>query len=92
LLRALSGARGRWRQLHAGTARLRQANGNRLFGRSRTVLAFTDMVDLFAHELAGLCRRRFPGTLRLTRAFNSGFFWHSVTSDITIGFATAMPF
>jgi hypothetical protein len=60
----LSGARAgfagiRWRQLHAGAARLGKSDRNRLLGRSRTMLSFAHMMNLFAHELARLDGRCF---------------------------------
>ena len=47
----------RRRQVHSSPPRLRQADGNRLFGRGRTVLAFADVVHLLFHEFAGLSAR-----------------------------------
>src|SRR5262245_38157869 len=53
-LRALRGTA----QLHTGAPRLRQPDCDRLLRRTRAVLAFADVMDLFAHELAGLRRGR----------------------------------
>jgi hypothetical protein len=56
----------RGREFHAGASGLGQADGNRLFRRSRAVLAFANMVNFLAHELTSLRRRplslpsRFP--------------------------------
>jgi len=44
----------RRREIDAGAARLGQADGDRLFRGPRTVLALAHVVDLLAHELAGL--------------------------------------
>ena len=59
------GARRRRGELDAGAARLRQADRDRLFGRSCAVLALANVMDLFAHELTSLrarpiCRRVCP--------------------------------
>ena len=43
------------RQFHARAARLRQADGNGLLRRTRSVLSFADVMDFLAHELARLC-------------------------------------
>ncbi len=50
----------RRRQLHARAASLRQPDGDGLLRRSRTMLPFANMIDLFTNELARLRRRRFP--------------------------------
>jgi hypothetical protein len=49
-----------WREFHSRPSRLRQTNGDGLLRRSRTVLALTDVLDLFVDELAGLRGRRLP--------------------------------
>ncbi|HEX7842760.1 MAG TPA: hypothetical protein VF469_35045, partial [Kofleriaceae bacterium] len=55
---ALGGASGtgaaaaRRAQRNTGAARLRQTDRDRLLGRSRTVLAFPDVVHLLADELS----------------------------------------
>src|SRR5262245_9470012 len=50
-------------EMNPRTPRLRQTDCDRLFRRARTVLALANMVELFAHELARLCRRGPPLTL-----------------------------
>src|SRR5437763_17201222 len=45
-------------QLHAGPPRLGQPDRNRLLGRTRSVLAFADVMHLFANEFARLRARR----------------------------------
>jgi hypothetical protein len=47
----------RRRQVDARAACLGQADRDRLLRRARTVLAFADVLDLLAHELAGLGAR-----------------------------------
>src|SRR6266571_3363547 len=62
--------------------RLGQANGDRLLGRSGAVLAAANVLDLFAHELAGLGLGRLsfppglmgPGDGSLFRHDGSPFF------------------
>src|SRR5664279_342617 len=68
-------------QLHAGTARLRQTNGNRLFGRGRAVLAFADVVHLLFHEFAGLGAGRFSLARIFVGALQCFFLWHRVSSS-----------
>ena len=64
-------------QIDAGLASLRQSDRNRLLGRSCAVLAFTNVFDLLAHELAGLCRWSPASTLRLTGPLERGLPWHT---------------
>src|SRR6267378_5409443 len=59
----------RRRQLDAGPARLGEADGDGLLGRARAVLALTHVVDLLAHELAGLR----GGTLALAAVASGPF-------------------
>jgi hypothetical protein len=47
----------RW-QIHAGSPCFRQSDGDRLFRRTCAVLALADMMNLFAHVLTCLGRRR----------------------------------
>src|SRR5579883_344037 len=56
------------RQLHAGAPRLRKADGDRLFGRARAVLAATNPLDLLMHEFARLRRGRLALARRSSRA------------------------
>jgi hypothetical protein len=44
----------RHRKLDACLARLRQPDRDRLLCRARTVLAFANVIDLFANEFTGL--------------------------------------
>jgi hypothetical protein len=60
---------GRWRQRDAGFACLREADGDRLFRRARTVLPLADVMDFLAHELSSLGARRFALAGIGTRAF-----------------------
>jgi len=66
----------RWLQLHTGAPGLGKTNSDRLLGRSRAVLSFTDVVHLLAHEFAGLGARRFAFTRIFARAFQRLFFGH----------------
>src|SRR6185503_4173144 len=61
--RALLGARRRRRELHAGPARLRQSDRDRLLGGTRAVLALADVLDLLVDEFAGLRAWRLSRTL-----------------------------
>src|SRR5207237_9799741 len=77
-------------QLDAGAARLGQADGDRLFRRSRAVLAFTHVMYFLADELSRLRRRRLPRSLVLLRAFPCSCFGHG-TSVRTLANATCTP-
>src|SRR5689334_24050219 len=50
-------------ELDAGAPRLREPDRDRLLGRSGAVLALAHVMNLLAHELARLRRRRLPRTL-----------------------------
>ena len=69
------------RELHSGAARLRQADGNGLLRRPRAVLALANVVHLFAHELAGLRRRRLSLARILVRALDRFSFRHPSPPD-----------
>src|SRR5262249_16172376 len=79
VLRALPGPRapafGRGK-LHPRPPPPREPAGNRLVGRRRAVLAFANVMDLFTHELAGLCRRRLARSPVAPRAPQRFLFWH----------------
>src|ERR1041384_4201181 len=72
LFRSLLGRR----QVHSSAPRLRETDGDCLFGRSRAVLSFTNMLDLFADKLSGLRAWRFSFFLIFFRSFQSFFFRH----------------
>jgi hypothetical protein len=65
------------RELHAGAPRLRETDRDRLFRRSRPVLAFANVVHFLTNELAGLCRWRSASALRLASTCDGGFFGHT---------------
>ena len=69
----IAGLRG---QLHARPARLGETDRDGLLRRAGAMLALADMMNLFAHEFAGLRR----GCLALSRlapgALHSGFLGH----------------
>src|SRR5262245_30713275 len=58
-------------ELHAGSPRLVEADGDRLLGRRGAVLPFTNVVHLLAHELAGLRARRLTLPLVAARSLQS---------------------
>jgi hypothetical protein len=60
-------ARGRFRQLDARAPRFRQADGNGLLGRPCAMLAFSDVMNFFSHELTSLCGRGLSLSLVLAR-------------------------
>ncbi len=77
LLRLLPGRTGfRRSQLHARSPRFRQSDGDRLLGRSCAMFSFSDVLDLFAHELASLRRGRFALRFVASCTFNRLFFRH----------------
>ena len=81
-LRLALGSCRRPRQFHPGAARLRQADGNRLFGGSGAVFSFTHVVNLFADERARLRCRGSSSALRFTCALNRPLLRHGKTSRI----------
>jgi hypothetical protein len=70
--------------------RLRQADGNRLFGRARAVLAVANVLHFFAHEFAGLRAWRFALTFVAAGAFQRSFFRHD-SSLFGISHSSDMP-
>ena len=76
LLRSCALAR-RWK-LYAGASRLGEADCDGLLRRSRPVLAFADVFDLFAHKFSRLRRRRFAFSPVFARPFNGSLFWHCI--------------
>src|SRR5262249_58048777 len=68
------------RQLHAGAARLGEPDGNRLLRRAGSVLTLSDVLDLFADELAGLSAGGFALTPVTTGAVEGLFLGHGSTS------------
>src|SRR5207237_7223903 len=79
------GALLRRREFDAGAPRLGETDRDRLFGRSRAMLALADVMHLLAHEFAGLSTRCFPFALVLVRAFDRFSFWHETSLVISIG-------
>jgi hypothetical protein len=59
-------------------ARLRQSNRDGLFGGSRSMFPFADVMHLFAHEFSRLRARRFSFFSVAVRSFASFFFRHFV--------------
>src|SRR2546421_6659555 len=79
---------------HAGAPRLGQADGDRLLGRARAVLALPHVLDLLADELAGLRRRRLALPLRLMRSLDRLLLRHRPSPrdiDLAISRAAAAP-
>jgi hypothetical protein len=72
-------------EFHAGAARFRQTDGDRLLRRSRAVFPLTDVLDLLTNELPRLRRWRLACSLRLPRAFNGSLFRHHNTSTESSG-------
>src|SRR6266700_8354118 len=66
----------RRREIDARPARLGQANGNRLLGGLRSVLAFANVVHFFADELPRLRRRRLSLAFILLGSFHGFLFGH----------------
>jgi len=63
-------------KLDARFARLRQPNGNGLLRRACAMLAFANVIDLFADELACLCRWSPAGAFRRASSLERGLLWH----------------
>lgn len=63
-------------QLHACPPGLGESDGDCLLRRCRAMLAFADVMHLFAHELPGLSAGGLAFTRVLTRTVNGLSFWH----------------
>jgi hypothetical protein len=63
-------------EFHSGSARLGEADGNGLLRRASAMLAFADVVHLFADEFACLSGRGVAFALVFPCSFERGFFWH----------------
>src|SRR5262245_10619793 len=70
----------RWPELYSGTTGFRKTDGDGLLRRTRAVFAFSDVVHLLAHELAGLRRARFPLFLVPFGAFQRFLLRHVASS------------
>jgi hypothetical protein len=66
----------RRRQLNACAPRFGKPDRNGLLRASRSVLSLTNMVHLFAHELARLRAGRFALASVFARPLDCSFFWH----------------
>jgi hypothetical protein len=66
----------RRRKADACTSRLRKTDGDGLLGRSRAVLAATDVVNLFSDKFSSYGRGRFTRAHRLARALDGSLFRH----------------
>lgn len=67
----------RRRKIYSGTTRLEKPNSDGLFRVARAVFAFSDVLNLFAHEFAGLSGMGFPFPGILMSALNGTFFGHT---------------
>src|SRR5438132_1090604 len=63
--------------MDAGAPCLRQSDGDGLLRLTRSMLALSDVMHLFAHKLAGLRRRRLPLALVLARPLHRLLLWHA---------------
>src|SRR5262249_23929267 len=64
------------RQFHAGATGLGKTDGDRMLGRTGTVLAFTDVFHLFPDEFTGLHAGRLAFALVLRGTLQRLFVWH----------------
>ena len=71
------------RQIDARPPSLGQPDGDGLLGRSRPVLAFADVLDLLADELAGLRRGRLALPFILAGPFNRFLFRHGIPLSVS---------
>ena len=70
-----------WLQWHAGASRFGQSDGNRLLRRASAMFAFTDVLYLLTHKLAGRCRWPLPGAQIGLSALYRGFARHCLAPD-----------
>src|ERR1044071_9408896 len=75
----------RRRQLHPGASRFGKPNRDRLFRAACAVLAFADVVHLFADKLARLRAGRFAFAAVPFSASQCFLFWHLSSSSISSG-------
>src|SRR5581483_3909492 len=68
----------RRRQFHAGAARFREANRDGLLWRSCAVLAFANVLHLFANKFTCLCTGGFAFARIFASALDGLLFWHRV--------------
>jgi hypothetical protein len=67
-----------WWQVDPCLPRLREADRNRLFRGARAVFAFTNVLDLLAHEFTGLGRGCAAGPFSSTSSFECSFARHGL--------------
>ena len=67
---------GRWRQLHAGAARLRQTDRNGLLRRAGAMLALAYVLHFLAHEFTRLGVGAFAAARIAPRVLDGSFEWH----------------
>jgi len=73
--------RRRLAKLDPRTARFGQSDGDRLFRRTRSVLAVTDVVHFLTNEFTRLCARGLPLSFIVSCPLERPFLWHDwVTS------------
>jgi hypothetical protein len=64
-------------QFDASASRLGKADGDGLFARARAMVAFADVMYLFANEFARLRGRSFAFPFVFCDAFHRFSFWHN---------------
>ena len=65
------------RKIYSSTTRLGKTDGGGLLRVARAVFAFPDVLNLFAHELAGLGRGGFTFPSVFVSALNGAFLGHT---------------
>src|SRR5665213_2672942 len=78
--RGRGAARGSF-QWHAGAPGLRETGRDSLSRRSRSMLAFPDVIEFFPHEFAGLCAGGFALARIFFRSLDHSFFGHVAIPD-----------
>jgi hypothetical protein len=80
-----------WRQLDSCAPSFRKPNRNGLLGRSNSVLAFANVMHLFAHEFTCLGAGR-PALLSIfLNSFEYFFFWHVLSPWFADSLASSFP-
>jgi len=70
-----------WRKLYTSPAGFGEAYRDCLLRRTRAMLAFPDMMDLFANKFSSLSGRRFPFSCVFSGPLYSFLIWHTPPPD-----------
>jgi hypothetical protein len=81
-----------WPERNSGATCLRESDRDRLLGGFRAVLAFADVVHLFAYEFSGGGRARLALPKVALGLLDRLAFWHVASADVVVHEAYPMHF